>query len=335
VDRKRHDRRGDSAAAEAAAEWIVRLSADAEAERETARLGFEAWKRADPLHAAIAADMEHFVEQTRRLAGPAAEARAAHAALDAGLQLRRRSGRGRAAGLMVLLLSLAFGAAAWLSAEVPAPWLADLHTAVGEQRSQRLADGTTLTLSTASAVDYRLGAELRHVSLREGEILLDVAKDARRPLVVQTPQGRIRALGTRFIVRRDADATVLTMLESSTAVRLGDQAAESIVAAGEQVRLSARGMERVAVVSPALVEDAFKRRRLVAQDRPLSEVLDELARHRPGLIRYQPAALRGLRVTAVLPLDDTDRALRLLATSFPQLEVRVPARWLVLVDARR
>ncbi|WAC71027.1 FecR domain-containing protein [Roseateles sp. SL47] len=331
--------RGDLAVAEEAAEWIVRLSADADEEREAARRGFDAWKRADPRHAAVAADMEHFVEQTRRLAGPATELCAARAALDAVLPPQRRSRRGAVS--MALLLTAAIGGVAWLSADLPAPWLADLHTAVGEQRSQRLADGTMLTLSSDSAVDYQWGADLRRVSMRGGEILLDVAKDARRPLVVDTPEGRIRALGTRFIVRRDGDATVLTMLESSTAVSLSatpggpTRPAEAVVSAGQQVRLSAHGLERLSTISPGIVEDAFKLRRLVAQDRPLSEVLDELARNRRGLIRYDKAAVRGLRVTAVLPLDDTDRALQLLAASFPQLQVRVPTRWLVLVDVRR
>uniref|UniRef100_UPI0038D1A2C6 DUF4880 domain-containing protein n=1 Tax=Variovorax paradoxus TaxID=34073 RepID=UPI0038D1A2C6 len=46
-----------------AAEWIVRLTADDPAERERARRGFEAWKRADPEHAATAAGMERLLGQ--------------------------------------------------------------------------------------------------------------------------------------------------------------------------------------------------------------------------------------------------------------------------------
>jgi transmembrane sensor len=37
-------------------------------------------------------------------------------------------------------------------------------------------------------------------------------------------------------------------------------------------------------------------------------------------------------VSAVLPLDDTDRALHLLLTNFPQLRIRTVSRYLVLVD---
>jgi transmembrane sensor len=35
----------------------------------------------------------------------------------------------------------------------------------------------------------------------------------------------------------------------------------------------------------------------------------------------------------VLPLDDTDRALQLLMSSFPELRIRTLTPWLVLVDA--
>ena len=71
----------------------------------------------------------------------------------------------------------------------------------------------------------------------------------------------------------------------------------------------------------------------MVDDRPLPEVLDELARHRPGQLRYDRAQLDHIRVAAVLPLDDTDKALQLLLDNFPQLRVRMLTRYLVMVDA--
>jgi transmembrane sensor len=195
-----------------------------------------------------------------------------------------------------------------------------------------LDDGSRLTLGSATAVNTRWSAELRQVDLLAGEILVDVAKDAARPFVVETAHGRIRALGTRFIVRRDDDATLLTMIESRTAVSAGTDE-ELTVAAGERARLSARGVERLDGVDPRATQDAFQARRLLVQDRPLPEVLDQIARHRRGLVRYESGALQGIRVSAVLPLDDTDRALQLLVDNFPGLRVRTVTPWLVLVDA--
>ena len=325
----------DERIAQAAARWLVRLSADDPQERRDASAGFEAWKRADPRHAAVARGMEDFIGRARGLRGDGAP-NPARAALDAVLDTppprRARSPGRRAAGLLVLAAALALPAARVLRGP-PSQWGADLRTATGEQREQVLDDGSRLTLGSATAVNTRWSAELRQVDLLAGEILVDVAKDAGRPFVVETAHGRIRALGTRFIVRRDEHATLLTMIESRTAVRAGAGADELTVAAGERARLSARGVERLDGVDPRATQDAFQARRLLVQDRPLPEVLDQIARHRRGLVRYQSGALQGIRVSAVLPLDDTDRALQLLVDNFPGLRVRTLTPWLVLVDA--
>jgi transmembrane sensor len=152
--------------------------------------------------------------------------------------------------------------------------------------------------------------------------------------VVDTPHGRIQALGTRFIVRLEEGATRLTMIESRTSVQAGPAGMPAqTLEAGQQARLTPEGLQRLEPVSPGVVEDAFRLRRLVVQDMPMAEVLDELARHRDGLLRYDRHALEGLRVSAVLPLDDTGRALQLLVDSFPQLRVRTLTRWAVWVDA--
>ncbi|WP_029718476.1 FecR family protein [Rubrivivax benzoatilyticus] len=322
---------GDDAVAAAAAGWIVRLSADDSAEREAARAGFEAWKAADPRHAAVAARLEAFVDGTRRLGAAAPAQRAARSALGGVLAPtpRRRHLAGAALGLFV-----AVGIGMLLRLQPATALLADLATGPGELRSSVLADGSRLTLAGGSAVDLGFDAGTRRVSLLQGEVLVEVAKDPARPFVVETAHGRVRALGTRFIVRRDADATLLTMIESSTAASTAPPAAggETVVVAGQSARLDARGVTLLGAVDAGAAEQAFQHRRLVADDLPLAEVLDVLARHRRGLVRYDRDAIAGIRVSAVLPLDDTDRALQLLQNSFPQLRVRLLSRWLVLVD---
>ena len=57
-------------------------------------------------------------------------------------------------------------------------------------------------------------------------------------------------------------------------------------------------------------------------------------RHRPGHIRYDRAQLEGIRVSAVLPLNDTDRALQLLVDSLPMLRVRTLTSYLAMVDTQ-
>jgi len=65
-------------------------------------------------------------------------------------------------------------------------------------------------------------------------------------------------------------------------------------------------------------------------DRPLGELLHELRRYRPGVLRWSPE-LEQLRVTGTFRLDDTDRVLALLAASLP-LQVQARTRfWVSLV----
>ena len=83
-----------------------------------------------------------------------------------------------------------------------------LSTTVGEIRQVPLNDGSRVTLDTGSriAVEYR--AETRVVRLESGEALFEVAKDPKRPFVVQAGKIRVRAVGTAFLVRRRSDDDV-------------------------------------------------------------------------------------------------------------------------------
>ncbi|MBI2306275.1 MAG: FecR domain-containing protein [Rhodocyclales bacterium] len=325
-----------------AAEWIVRLTADDAAERARARAGFEAWKQADPRHAASAARMEGLIGRVQAVrANAAGNPRPAHAALNAAFApdrprnpgaRRRRLGAGLAA-----VCALAVPAWLMLQAYPPAYLAADVRTAAGQWETRTLSDGTRLALNGASAVNLRYDENRRSVELVQGEILVDVARDATRPFLVETAHGSIRALGTRFVVKREDGATVLSMLESRVAVQSAAAPAASrearVVGAGERVRLTPAGIAPSEAIDPRSLADAWQFRQLVVDRHPLPAVLDELDRHRRGRIHHDRAQLEGLVVSAVLPLDDPERALQLLRTSFPQLRMRAVTPYLLLVDA--
>ena len=319
-------------AAEQAARWIVRLSADDPAERDTAQAGFAAWKAADPLHASAAAGMENLLRQLSAAREPAGgDHRPARAALAAIAPKRPRQRlRQLAAASAVAVLLLLTGAL--LIGERPAYLLADLRSPTGQWSTHTLADGSRLTLAGGSAVNVRFNAGERHVELVRGDILVDVAKDAQRPFFVDSGQAAIRALGTRFSVRSEDGATILSMLESTVLAQVPQHPAV-VVQAGQRTRITDDGVGPLTSIDAASVQDAWRARQLVVDDLPLAEVLDELARHRPGQLHYDRAQIAGIRVAAVLPLDDTDKALQLLIDNFPQLRIRMLTRYLVMVDA--
>src|SRR5882672_2915400 len=58
------------------------------------------------------------------------------------------------------------------------------ETAIGEQRSVVLSDGSLVTLNTSSSIEVRMLRDRRTVQLLAGEALFDVAHDTARPFDV-------------------------------------------------------------------------------------------------------------------------------------------------------
>jgi len=300
-----------------AAEWLVRMDDEPDA---AAREAFRAWLAADPLHVQAVEVLQGSLAPLRNL--PRAPVRAALGSVGA-----RRGGRTFKALVLVAVLALPAGLA--LQQFPPAYLLADIRTGVGQWSSQQLPDGSRLQLDGRSAVDLQFDGQTRTLRLVSGEILVDVAKDASRPFLVVTEHGSVRALGTRFVVERLGDVTRLAMIESSTEVK---SAGSSVTAsAGQQVQFDARGIQPAQPVDGAGLEQAWKAHQLVIREQPLDQVLERLARHHGGYLSYDAKALAGLKVSAVLPADDSERALRLLARSLP-IKVERYTPWVTRVS---
>jgi transmembrane sensor len=167
--------------------------------------------------------------------------------------------------------------------------------------------------------------------LRAGALIARVATDVQRPFVVQSDQGSVRALGTRFMVQQDQGRTLVSVLEHS--VRLAPQAPQATpvdLAEGGSAWLYADRVEplRTAHADPT----AWSTGVLEVHDQPLSEVLDALRPYTPAILRVSAEAAR-VGVYGVYPLDRPMEVLQALVDTLP-LRVR---RWgdvVVYVDVR-
>ncbi|WP_367068219.1 FecR domain-containing protein [Oryzisolibacter sp. LB2S] len=250
----------------------------------------------------------------------------------------------RAAAVLAVALAVVVGCGVLDRFQPVTELLADHHTGTGERRSITLPDGTVLHLDTRSAVDVAFDASRRAIVLRAGQVAVETAHGSaeRRPFVVLTDGGSLRALGTRFTVQAlpgQAGATRVTVTQSAVAARPpgctaapdDDCAGERIVQTGQTALLHGG---RVDLPKPAPPEpDAWKDGLLVVENQPLADVVEQLARYRPGRLAVDPR-VASLRVTGTLPLRDTDQALLALTAAVP-VEVAYTTRWWVTLEPRR
>lgn len=312
---------------EQAAEWMLRLHE--EGFSDAACLEFERWKQQSPQHAAAAQRMQDAISRLQALREQSAPAKAA---LNAAFSGRKRAAPGKFALRVVLIAAcLTVPVTLMLKSQYSERWLADISTGPNDWKTLHLADSSTLTLSGSSAVNVHFNSTERRIELLQGEVLVDVAHDKSRPFIVQTTQGSMRALGTRFVVNRLADTTELSMLQSRVAAQSANEQQTLEVDAGSRALISRDTVKLSGTVDPASVNEAWRRHQLVVENQPLTQVLDEISRHRSGHLQFDREALANLRVTAVLPLDDTDRALQLIAETLP-LTLHTYTPWLIVIS---
>lgn len=192
--------------------------------------------------------------------------------------------------------------------------VADLSTGTGEWKEVQLADGTRLMLNTATAIDVDFTAAVRRIHLYAGEIYISTASDPARPFMVETSDGTVRALGTRYSVRKLADATQVSVQEHAVEIAPHRSSERVRLSAGQQAVLTPD-----AIQPPAQIEASapgWTQRRLIAERMRLADFLAELERYRSGVIRCDPR-IADLQLTGVFPLDDPDRALATLEDGLP------------------
>ena len=317
----------------AAANWFVQLTSDTVTDADHSALAN--WRAAHPEHERAWLRTQALSQQFKQF-----DAGVGFAVLD-----RQRAGvshdRRRTAKTLALLLVV--GGSSWFAyRELPwQSWTADYSTMTGEQRTVLLSDGTRLMLNTATAVNVVFSRDQRLIILREGEIFLESgddheyagrSRDSYRPLRVQTAEGRMTALGTRFIVRNDASQSRLSVLEGAVEVRpaTGGALSTQVVQSGEDVWFDRNAVH--SVTQAEIARDAWINGMLFADRMPLTDFVAELNRYRRGHLACDPE-LASLRISGAFPLDNTDAILQSVVDVLP-VRVTMVTRYWVRVQPR-
>lgn len=302
-----------------AADWLVQLHSGQTTPDE--RQAFEHWRTRSPAHAAAWQRAERVLRTFEHL--PSGTARST---------LKQLQKPARRQVLRALGVLCAASPAAWVAwREVPwSSWRAEWRTASGEQRSLRLSDGTQLLLNTATAVDLLFTQHERRIIVRAGEVLITTGKDpdyASRPFLVQTREGTVRAIGTRYSVQLEQASTRVRVFEGAVEVAPFEATRPLVLHAGEQTVFHRHGAQPAQPVDPSAA--AWEYGMFVARDIRLVDLIAELSRYRRGILRCDPDCA-DLRVSGAFPVSDIDASLALLRKTLPLRISAITPYWITV-----
>jgi transmembrane sensor len=277
-----------------------------------------------PLNAEEAHDLEQWLAASSRHQGAYARAQATFAYMDAGLaEAMKQSGspapsswNAAPAGLYTYRAGISRRRLLWAGGGVAAAAsvaafairgdtpVVNYSAQRGEIRLISLADGSLITLDTASSVAVHYLRGYRNVELLAGRALFNVAKEKSRPFVVMAGGLKVQAVGTSFAVR-NIDAHPPEVLVQEGIVDVGRQTEKAPIRVGANMRVVASGAAgpalHVASVDPAAVsrELAWRQGMLSFEDVSLASAAEEFARYSDAHIAIPDPQLRSVTITGV------------------------------------
>lgn len=316
------DEQTSARAIDEAAEWLARMHSNTLSEME--KNAWEQWLQQDAEHQRVWQRAELLARQFGSI----------NPQLGMSVLGRERGQASRRKLVRTIAALLLLPSASWLGVDFYQASRPNFYrTALGERREIILADSSKVTLNTASELNVIFDGGKRLLEHITGEIFIKTAADTyspHRPFLVETANGRMRALGTEFVVRQTDKATRLSVLEGAVEVITRSNQSTVIVNAGQQVLFTAHSLEQITPIQ--LGVDAWRNDVLYAKAMRLADFIQELARYRPGLLRCD-AAVADLKVTGAFRLADTDTILRLLEDTLP-VSVDTRTRYWVTINPR-
>ena len=319
--------------------WLARLNGPLRT--AAAEEGFQRWLREDPRHAQafrMLTEDWHEMEELRRFASVVIKAPGTSDRRECRPDMRKRPS-------VLLATAAALGLAA--IGAIFFVHRSGVATAVGEQRILILDDGTRVYLNTSSRIALEYDEARRAVRLDSGEALFDVARHAGWPFVVEVGDRKVTALGTSFVVRRDADQRIaITLVEGkvsvsgtpSAPVATGDVSAGSAavahavtLTAGQRLILEQHEVPRVDLPDLGKVT-AWQQGKVAIDNMRLSEAVAEMNRYSSlKLVIEQPQSAK-LLLSGIFTAGESESFARAVAQTYG-LQVRHQRDTIVLAGS--
>lgn len=298
---------------ETAARWYIRMRDAAPDAPE--RSQFEAWLMADSAHQAeyesISATMQQLnTNKTLKMMADAVETKAY---FDKN-ERKRKLANAVTKTVAVLIIGLA----AMFSVQQYHVWQTQpvlqvaANNTIGKITTQSLSDGSKITLSANSEMQITYYRHQRYIRLNRGEAIFDVAKDEKRPFVVESANAKITVLGTRFAVNKLSNLVRVSVEHGRVQV---EAQAEALILSNGQVAEIKLNQAPEQVQKNALDAFGFAQGKLIFAGADIQEIADTIARY-----RQTPIIVQGLpksRTSAVINTKDAEQFLQGLPNIAP------------------
>ncbi len=192
-------------------------------------------------------------------------------------------------------------------------------TEVGQQQVRLLPDGTRVVLNTDTRIQVNYDEHARRVRLVRGEAWFDVSKRPSWPFLVTVAGREIRALGTSFIVRYDAQDLSVTLVEGRISVA---PVAGNGAPSWQQSQTLAPGQRLIISKSHASVDrpelnriTAWERGRVEFEETPLGDAANEMNRYSKSHVTVADSKVAQLRIGGVFRAGDSDEFVRVVTAA--------------------
>jgi transmembrane sensor len=290
-----------------AIEWFVRLQSEQCSAEEQRR--FETWMAKNENHRVAYAEAERVwanMDELKFMPIPELD--------EARSSKPRKSTAAQLALWTFFMLSTTLLGGAWLeySAET-----INYATRMGEHKRVELANNSYIDLNTDTHVSVRMSLLQRNVVLTQGEALFEVGHNRLRPFTVQVGDLRIRDVGTRFNVRKQAKGTTVSVLEGEVELNNGRSVNNERLFAGNQRSYTeTTGLGQLETVEADQLT-AWVNGQLIFKRTPLGEVTAELERYHPVQFTFADPKLAQETLSGTFNSDDIDPFLHALEAILP------------------
>ncbi|WP_027582393.1 FecR domain-containing protein [Bradyrhizobium sp. Ai1a-2] len=187
---------------------------------------------------------------------------------------------------------------------------ADYRTAIGEQRRVMLADEISVRMNTRTSIAIPQAVDTDQITLIAGEAFFAMPKQPKRSLTVVAADGRSTTTRAQFDVRNIDSSVCVTCFDGE--VRIEQQGRVATIGANRQLRYDKAGLGEVTAVDAADAA-AWRDGILIFRYTPLSDVIAEINRYRPGRVILVNTELAQRSVNGRFKIERIDEILLWIA----------------------